>query len=70
MIHFNFFYFLAFSLVGEKDSSGVYGGIYHYSLVFALVGSGLLAFLYFWSKGRLDMDEGPKFQMMHDEDGE
>lgn len=59
---------LAISLTSERDSSGVYGGILHYSLVFAIVGSSLLAFLYFWSKGRLDMDESPKIQMMRDEE--
>lgn len=58
------------TLLVERDSSGVFGGIYHYALVFALVGSALLAFLYFWSKGRLDMDEEPKLQMMRDEDKE
>lgn len=62
--------FLAFMMVSEKDASGIYGGIYHYALVFAFVGSALLAFLYFWLKGRLDMDEEPKLQMMREEDKE
>jgi hypothetical protein len=59
-----------FTLVSGMDSSGVYGGIFHYALVFAMVGSAFLAFIYFWSKGKLDMDEGPKLQMMCDEEGE
>lgn len=50
------------------DSSGVFGGILHYAFVFVIVGIALLAFLYFWSKGRLDMDEEPKLQMMREEE--
>jgi hypothetical protein len=61
---------LAAVLAGENDSSGIYGGIMHYALVFALVGSALLAFIYFWSKGRLDMDEEPKMQMMRNDNKE
>lgn len=61
---------LFFASTNIRDASGVYGGIFHYALVFALVGSALLAFLYFWSKGRLDMDEEPKIQMMQDDDKE
>lgn len=65
-----FLQILGFALVNERDSSGIYGGILHYSIVFALVGGALLAFLYFWNKGRLDMDEGPKIQMMSDDEGD
>ena len=61
---------IAFGLANELDTSGVYGGIFHYALVFAIVGSSFLAFFYFWSKGRLDMDEEPIFQMMSDDDKE
>lgn len=57
-------------LASELDWSGIYGGILHYGLIIAFAGSALLAFLYFWSKGRLDMDEEPKFQMMRDDDQE
>jgi hypothetical protein len=56
--------------VDIRDASGVYGGIFHYALVFALVGSAFLSFFYFWSKGRLDMDEEPKIQMMRDDEKE
>lgn len=50
------------------DGCGIHGYIMHYSLLFAMVGSALLAFFYFWRKGRLDMDESPKMQMMQEED--
>lgn len=52
----------------EIDWSGIYGGIFHYAMIIAFFGAALLAFLYFWSKGRLDMDEEPKLQMMREED--
>ena len=52
----------------ELDWSGVYGGIFHYGMIIAFAGSALLAFLYFWSKGRLDMDEEPKLQMLRDDE--
>lgn len=59
---------LAMLLANEQDSSGVYGGILHYAFVFAIIGSTLLVFLYFWKKDRLDMDEDPKLKMMCDEE--
>ena len=37
-------------------------------MVLAFVGSALLVFIYLWRKGRLDMDEEPKFQMMKDDE--
>lgn len=46
------------------DGFGVQGSILHYGLVIAFVGSAFILFVYFWKKGRLDMDEEPKFQMM------
>lgn len=49
------------------DQSGVYGALLHYSLVISLVGSAFFIFLYLWKKGKLDMDEEPKLQMMNDE---
>lgn len=70
MTNLYFHSILAFALAEARDSSGVYGGILHYSLVFAIVGSSLLIFLYLWSKGRLDMDEAPKIEMMRDDKGE
>lgn len=50
-----------------KDGIGITGTTLHYSLLFALFGSTLLVFLYLLRKGRLDMDEEPKTQMMEDE---
>lgn len=57
-------YLLSIGLSDKTDISGVYGAIFHYSLVIAIVASTFLIFLYLWSKGRLDMDEEPKLQMM------
>ncbi len=50
------------------DGMGVYGNFLHYALVIAFVGSAWLVFIYCWKKGKLDMDEEPKFQMMETED--
>lgn len=50
------------------DGCGVCGSILHYTLFFFLMGSSLLAFFYFWRRGRLDLDESPKYQMMQDEE--
>lgn len=60
--------YLLADLSTELDWSGIYGGIFHYAMIIAFAGSALLAFLYFWYKGRLDMDEEPKLQMMRDDD--
>jgi hypothetical protein len=64
------YYILWLNLAEQQDVSGIYGGILDYAIIFSIVGSALLAFLYFWSKGRLDMDEEPKMQMMNDSDKE
>lgn len=50
--------------LADLDGGGVVGYTLHYALVIAMVGSALLLFLYLKRKGRLDMDEEPKFQMM------
>lgn len=50
------------------DGGGIYGQMLHYSLVFAIVGSTFLIFFYLWRKGRLDMDEEAKWQMMKEEE--
>lgn len=52
------------------DGIGIYGTVLHYSLLLALAGSAVLFFLYFWKKGRLDMDEEPKVQMWQNDDRE
>lgn len=54
----------------EHDGSGVYGSLLHYSFLFALMGSTFLVFVYLWRKGRLDMDEEAKWQMMKEEKDE
>lgn len=59
-----------FTLASEKDSSGIYGGIFGYAIVFLIVGISLLTFLYLWKKNSLDMDEEPKLRMMQDNDEE
>lgn len=49
------------------DGFGVAGTFLHYGLVIAFVGSAFLLFIYLWMKGRLDMDETPKYKMMENE---
>lgn len=55
-------------LMAVLDGFGIYGSTLHSTLVVAFVGSAFLLFFYFWKKGRLDMDEEPKFQMMEIEE--
>lgn len=43
------------------------GSTLHSALVVAFVGSAFILFVYLWKKGRLDMDEEAKYQMMKDE---
>jgi hypothetical protein len=52
------------------DIPGIYGSMLHYMLVIAFVGSAFMIFIYLWHKGRLDMDEEPKLQMMRDDEDE
>ncbi len=49
------------------DGIGVHGNFLHYALVIFLVSSAFVVFLYLWKNKRLDMDEGPKYQMMEEE---
>jgi hypothetical protein len=58
------------SLVAVIDGFGVYGHYLHYGCVILFVGGALIIFLYLWQKGRLDMDEEAKYQMMKKEDRE
>ncbi len=51
-------------MMGSIDPQGLYGAFYVASMKVALLGSAILAFLYFWRRGALDFDEGPKYQMM------
>jgi uncharacterized membrane protein len=56
-------------LARTLDGGGIYGEVFHYSMLAAFFGSAVLVFLYLWSKGRLDMDEEPKMQMLEEDDG-
>lgn len=49
------------------DSFGVYGMAADYAVIFLFTGGALIGFLYFWGRGRLDMDEEPKFEMMKED---
>jgi len=53
-----------------NDGGGLYGSLWHYSMLFTLMGSTLLVFIYLWHKGRLDIDEEAKHQMMKEENDE
>lgn len=55
-------------LIGVLDGTGFYGSVFVYSLLFAMVASHALIFYNLWRKGRLDMNEGPKYQMMEEEE--
>ena len=66
MIYLPYSIYLLTALSDEQDWSGIYGGIFHYSMILAFFGSALLSFLYFWRRGKLDLDEEPKIQMMDD----
>lgn len=59
---------LTATFLAVLDGGGVYGHFYASSFLFALFGSAFLIFVYLWRKGRLDMDEEPKFQMLEDEE--
>ena len=50
------------------DGSGIHGNVLHYTLIFTLMGLALIAFIYFWSRGRLDMDDAPAIQMLQEDD--
>ena len=52
-----------------KDGIGIYGFVFAYAGLFAMMGSSLLLLLYFWRKKNIDFTEGPKYQMMEDDDG-
>lgn len=53
---------------GITDEMGVYGSLLHYAMIIAFVGGAFLIFIYLWRKGRLDMDEAPKYEMMEDDE--
>lgn len=49
------------------DGFGIQGMVLDTALIFVFVGMALIFFLYLWKKGKLDMDEEPKIQMMREE---
>ncbi len=51
------------------DSLGLWGVAIHYAFILFFVGLATLFLLLLWRKGRLDMDEEPKWMMMEEEDG-
>ena len=55
-------------LLGIYDGAGIYGSLFHYAFVVAFVGSAFMIFIYVWWKGMLNMDEGPKFQMLDEKE--
>ncbi len=50
--------------MNELDGGGIYGAYFHYGLTILMVGGAIIIFLYLWYKGRLDLDEDPKIQML------
>jgi hypothetical protein len=50
------------------DSFGVGGIAVDAGVMILLSGGAGILFFYFWKKGRLDLDEEPKHQMMKDEE--
>ncbi len=50
------------------DAGGVYGQYFHYAGALFFTGAAFILFFYFWSKGKLDMDEEAKEQMMRSGD--
>ena len=46
------------------DGIGALGNYMHFGLVSCLVGSAFLIFMYLWKKGKLDMEEDAKYEMM------
>lgn len=43
---------------------GISGSILHYGFTFASMCTAFIAFIYFWKKGRLSLDEEAKLQML------
>ena len=46
------------------DNNGTCGAILHYTIASIFIAGAGFWFLSLWRRGRLDMDEGPKLQMM------
>lgn len=50
--------------MNNVDGIGVYGNFLHWAMILFFMGSAMMVFVYFWRRGRLDMDEEPKWEMM------
>ena len=49
------------------DGDGFTGFVLHYSMLFALFGGALIAFIYLACKRRLGIDEEAKYQLFEDD---
>jgi len=52
------------------DIFGDAGTFVHYSLIFFFCTAAAIFFFLFWSCGKLDMDEDPKYEMLRRKDHE
>ncbi len=50
------------------DGIGIHGQVLHWSMIFAIMGSAAIVFLYYWKKRLLSFDEGPKYKMLQEEE--
>jgi cbb3-type cytochrome oxidase subunit 3 len=50
------------------DSTGFFGQMLHYLMLFFMMGLTVIFFIYFWKQKRLDMDEKAKYQMLKEDD--
>ncbi len=57
-------------MIAMIDGEGVYGTFLTYGITIFFMGAAFILFVFLWWKGRLDMDEEPKLQMMRPEEGE
>lgn len=56
------------SLIPDVDGGGVVGAFLSYGMAIATMGATVLVFIHLWRKGRLDMDEQPKYHMMREDE--
>jgi len=56
------------AIAAVSEGAGFYGRLANTVTAVAFTGSAVLLFIYLWYRGRLDMDEKPKWQMMESED--
>lgn len=56
------------TLLFSLDGAGFLGSVAIFAIMLAFFGTALITFLYFWWKGRLDMDDEPARRMLDDND--